>query len=427
MKKKTILIIILITSMSLAGILLTQVYWVNTAFKLKEEQFDNSVRIVMKSVINQLLLNKNDTIFQKKLLALSCRKSKLSIDDYIDSQLLDSLIVNELKSMDINTRYYYGVYSNYNKKFVLGKYNKQENELIESQYQFSLSSIYKPGNYFLSIFFTNKTHLLLHRVELWVFLSILFLIILIISFVFVIFTILHQKKISEIKTDFINNMTHELKTPIATTSLAAEMIQRPEVIISPEKIKKYASIILDENNRLQSQVEQVLQVGILESGNRQFKIRKTNIHELLKAVIDSFELIIKKGNINLELIQDAPIPYIMGDKVHLLNVFYNLIDNAIKYTPDNPVISVNTWNENNSIVISVKDNGIGISKEHQQNIFNNLYRVPTGNIHEVRGFGMGLYYVKTIVDQFGGRIELKSELGKGSDFEVIFPSSISKI
>ncbi len=116
----------------------------------------------------------------------------------------------------------------------------------------------------------------------------------------------------------------------------------------------------------------------------------------------------------------------MGDKVHLLNVFYNLIDNAIKYTPDNPVISVNTWNENNSIVISVKDNGIGISKEHQQNIFNNLYRVPTGNIHEVRGFGMGLYYVKTIVDQFGGRIELKSELGKGSDFELIFPSSISK-
>ena len=412
--------------MALAGILLTQIYWVNTAFKLKEEQFDNSVRIALKSVINQLVQNKNDTTFQKKLLALSCRNTKLSIDDYVDYHTLDTLLANELKCMDINSRYYYGVYSKYNGKFVLGKFDNQENKLIESQYQFSLSSIYKPGNYFLSIFFTNKTHILLHRMELWVFLSILFLIILVISFVFVIFTILHQKKISEIKTDFINNMTHELKTPIATSSLAAEMIQRPEVIGSPARIKKYASIILDENNRLQSQVEQVLQVAILESGNRQFKIKKTNVHELLDVVISSLELRIKEENIKFELIKDAPIPFIMSDKVHLLNVFYNLIDNAFKYTSNNKEISINTWNENNSIVISVKDNGIGISKEHQQNIFKNLYRVPTGNIHEVRGFGLGLYYVKTIVDQFGGRIELKSELGEGSNFELIFPSSISK-
>lgn len=412
--------------MSLAGILLTQVYWVSTAYKLKEEQFDNSVRIALKSVINQLLQNKNDTIFQKKLIALSCRKHKLCIDDYIDTQLLDSLISDELKCMDIKTVYYYGIYSNYNRKFVLGKYNNHENELIESHYQFSLSCICKPGNYFLSIFFTNKTHVLLHRMELWVFLSILFLIILIISFVFVIFTIVHQKKVSEIKTDFINNMTHEFKTPIATSSLAAEMIQRREIISNPERIKKYASIILDENARLQNQVEQVLQVAILESGNRQFKIRRTNVHELLNAVINNFELRIKEGNIKLELTRDAPNPYIMGDKVHLLNIFHNLIDNAIKYTTDDPVIKVCTWNESNNIVISVKDNGIGISKEHQQNIFKNLFRVPTGNIHEVRGFGLGLYYVKTIVDQFGGKIKLTSELGKGSNFELFFPSSITK-
>lgn len=218
-------------------------------------------------------------------------------------------------------------------------------------------------------------------------------------------------------------MTHELKTPIATTSLAAEMIQRDEVIINPSKIKKYTSIILDENSRLQNQVEQILQVAILESSNQQFKIRKINVNELIEDAATSFELIINKRNIKFELTNDAPNPYIMGDKIHMLNLLYNLIDNAIKYTLNNPKISVCTWNENNSIVISVKDNGIGISKEHQQNIFKNLYRVPTGDIHEVRGFGLGLYYVKTIINEFNGTIEITSELGKGSVFEVLIPSA----
>ncbi len=422
MKRKTIIIINLVTSLALAGMLLTQVYWVHTAFKLKEEQFDNSVRIALKSVINQVLKNNNDTAFQKKIIGLSCGNSRLSIIDYIDYALLDSLISGELVCMGINIGYYYGVYSSHNDKFVLGKYKNKEEQLIESQYQFSLSSIYKPGKYFLSIYFTNKTHLLLHRMELWVLLSVLFLVILIISIIFAMLTILHQKKVSEIKTDFINNMTHELKTPIATSSLAAEMIQRDEIIINPEKIRKYASVILDENNRLQNQVEQVLHVAILESNNQRFKIKRLDIHELLEAVVNSFELRIAEANIKLELTYDAPNPYIMGDNVHILNVLYNLIDNAIKYTPDNPLIEVCTWNENNNIVISIKDNGIGIKKEHQHSIFKNLYRVPTGNIHEIRGFGLGLYYVKTIVDQLNGKIELTSELGKGSNFELIFPS-----
>ena len=423
MKKKTIVLIIIITTMSLAGILLTQIYWVNTAFKLKEEHFDNSVRIALKSVINDLLENKNDSIFQETIIAKSCGNSKLNITDFINLRQIDTLLRNELKSMDIKSSYYFGVYSKYTKKIVLGEFNNHEDELIKSQYQFSLASLFKPGNYYLSVLFTNKTHILIHRMELWVFLSILFLIILIISFIFVILTILRQKKVSEIKSNFINNMTHEFKTPIATTSLAAEMIQREEVITNPIKIRKYASIILDENNRLQNQVEQILQVAILESSNQQFKIRKINVNELIEDAATSFELIINKRNIKFELTNDAPNPYIMGDKIHMLNLLYNLIDNAIKYTLNNPKISVCTWNENNSIVISVKDNGIGISKEHQQNIFKNLYRVPTGDIHEVRGFGLGLYYVKTIINEFNGTIEITSELGKGSVFEALIPSA----
>jgi len=423
MKKKRIVLIIFVTVLALAGILLTQLYWVNTAFKLKEEQFDNSVRIAIKSVINQFLQNKSDTTFQKKLIKLSCGNRKHSITDYIDANALDSLLTSELECMEIKTNFYYGIYSDYTKKFVIGNYANYENELTNSQFQFSLSSIYKPGDYYLSLLFINKTHILLHRLELWVFLSVLFLVILIVTFIFVILAILKQKKISEIKTNFINNMTHEFKTPLATTSLAAEMIQRDEVLANPLKIKKYASIIMDENSRLQNQVEQILQVAILESSNQQFKITKVNVHRLLEDALNSFELRMSEGNIKFDLTNDAPNPYVMGDEVHLLNLFYNLIDNAIKYTPNNPVISVCTWNENNSLVVSVNDNGIGISDEHQQNIFKNLFRVPTGDIHEVRGFGLGLYYVKTIVEQFGGVIELNSELGKGSNFEIYFPSA----
>ncbi len=426
MHRKTIRIIIFISSTALAGILFTQIYWVSTALTLKEEQFDNSVRIAVKSVINQFQQKQTDTIFQQKIVALSCRKDKLDIWDYIDEKLLDSLMVDEIQCMEIGTTFEYGVYSKYNNRFVMGHYTEDSNGLLYSPYQFSLASIYKPGDYYLSVMFGSKTQLLLHRVELWVVLSILFVLILIVSFIFVIFTILHQKKISEIKTDFINNMTHEFKTPIATSTLAAEMIQREEVISNSERVSKYASIILDENNRLQSQVEQVLQVAILESGKRQFKIRRININRLIESAITSFELRIKDSNIRLEAKIDADSPFMMGDRVHLINIFCNLIDNAIKYSPSDPIIKIKTYNLNGSIVVSVGDNGIGISKEHQKNIFKNLFRVPIGDIHEVRGFGLGLYYVKTIVDQFGGKIELHSEPGKGSDFRIFFPISITK-
>ena len=422
MKKKTIFILAIITSLSLSGILITQAYWAATAFKLKEEQLDNSVRIVIKSVINQILQYNNDSIFQDRLAKLSCMEEHLTMYDYINKDVLDSLMRSELNCMNLGDNYYYGVYCKTSNKFILGNYKNQEKNLINSKYQFSLSSIYKPGSYYLTYYLPDKTHVLFHQMELWVFLSVLFLIVLIISFVFVIFTILHQKKISEVKTSFINNMTHEFKTPIAISSLAAEMIQKPMIIGDAEKIKKYATVILDENNKLQNQIEQVLQVAILESGKQHFKIRKTNIHDILNAVIESLELRIKEENATINYHAKANQTSIMGDNVHLVNLFFNLIDNAIKYSEISPVITIKTWNENDCIAISVKDNGIGISKEHQPYVFNNLYRVPTGNIHEVRGFGLGLYYVKTVVDELWGKIELNSEPGKGSEFILFFPT-----
>ncbi len=422
MKKRTIQIIVIITSLALSGMLITQAYWVSTAFKLKEEQLDNSVRIVLKSVINQMLQHKNDTAFQTRIMKLSCKNDRITINDYIDEVMLDSLLRNDMNCMKLGNSYYYGIYNKFSDRFVMGNYKNYEDDLLSSKYKFSLSSIYKPGDYYLSFFLPDKTHVLFHQMELWVFMSILFLIVLIISFVFVIFTILHQKRSSEVKTNFINNMTHEFKTPIATSSLAAEMIQKPKIITDPAKIKKYANVILDENNKLQNQIEQVLQVAILESGNQHFKIKKTNFHDILNAVIESLELRIKEDNVKITIQKKAQQPTIMGDKVHLANTLFNLIDNAIKYSDKTPEITISTRNEDDDLIVSVKDNGIGINREHQPYIFNNLYRVPTGNLHEVRGFGLGLYYVKTVVDELWGRINLRSEPGKGSEFILYFPT-----
>ncbi len=427
MKRKAIILVIVFSSISLVGIVFTQLYWVKKSLDLKSEQFDNSVRIAMKSVLNQLLDNKNDTTFQQHLLNLSCRKPKLDVIDIIQPAMLDSLLTEEIHCMELHSKFNYCLYNRLNDRFVTGNYEGAQQYLLDSPYQFSVASLYKPGDYYLSIVFLGKTGFVLGQMKAWLLLSIFFLVVLIISFIWVAFTILRQKKLSEMRTDFINNLTHELKTPIATSSLAAEMILRPEVFSNEEKIKKYAGVILDENLRLQNHVEQVLQVAIFEKGHQHFKYRRTNIHHLLQSVLESFELRISEDNIKIDILLEAERQIVVADKTHMLNVFYNLLDNAIKYSPNNPEIQIKTWNTKKGIIVRVKDNGIGISPEYQKNVFKNLFRVPMGNIHDVRGFGLGLFYVKTVVDHHAGNIELKSEVGTGSSFDILLPFNDDKL
>jgi len=424
MKKRTIVIISFITFISLVGIVLTQLYWIKKSVNLKEEQFDNGIRIAAKSVLNQLLNFKNDTIFQHHLSELSCLKPKLEISDVILPAMLDSLLQEELGTMYINDKYYYCVFNKNNNKIYYGNYEEREDRLLNSPFQFSVSNIYQPGDYFLSIYFPAKTSIILRQLEFFLLISIFFIVIVIISFSYVLYIILRQKKISEMKTDFINNLTHEFKTPIATSSLAAEMLLRPEIEANKTKIKKYAQVILDETQRLQGQVEQVLQIATLDKGQLKLKLKYINIHELLNSVIESSELRLKENKIKLTTSFDARQSSIVADRYYILNVLYNLLDNAIKYTPVDPVIRIKTWNVKGGIKIRIEDNGIGINPEHHNNIFKNLFRVPRGNIHEVRGFGLGLYYAKIIIERHNGEIEVDSEQGKGSIFDVYLPFNL---
>jgi two-component system phosphate regulon sensor histidine kinase PhoR len=240
-------------------------------------------------------------------------------------------------------------------------------------------------------------------------------------FVYTIMIILKQKKLSNIKNDFINNMTHELKTPISTISLASQMLHDNSVSNTARTIEHVSNVILQESKRLSFQVEKVLQMAVFNEGRLKLKFKDVRINELINNVILNFELRVKSKDGTLHSSIAAENDLVKGDEVHITNVIFNLLDNAMKYTKGKPEIEVSTENKKDVIVISVKDNGIGIAKEHHDQIYERFYRVPTGNVHDVKGFGLGLSYVKKIIDSHQGKIKVESALNKGTKFMIYFP------
>lgn len=251
--------------------------------------------------------------------------------------------------------------------------------------------------------------------------SIFFTLVITVIFFITIRIAFKQKKISEIKSDFINNMTHEFKTPIATISLATDSIRNPKVIHDEQKITKYLNIIKEENRRMNNQVESVLQISLLEKEKFKINLSEFDLHDLIQKAIQNIQIQInqRRGKLNVALHADNP--FVMVDETHFSNLIHNLLDNAIKYSRDNVDITLTTRNQNGNIIISIEDQGIGIKKEDLVRIFDKFYRVSTGNIHNVKGFGLGLSYVKAIINEFNGNVNAVSEYGKGSKFEIILP------
>jgi two-component system phosphate regulon sensor histidine kinase PhoR len=232
---------------------------------------------------------------------------------------------------------------------------------------------------------------------------------------------LKQKKLSIIKNDFISNMTHEFKTPISTISLASEMLGDSSIAQTPEKQQRYLKMIRDENKRLSVLVESILQTSILDKGEFILKHSEVDIHDIINTAINNTQLLIDQRGGTIQTQLTATKFKLQADRVHLTNIVFNLIDNAIKYSKGVPEILISTHNTAEGIMIKVKDNGLGISKENQRKIFDKFYRVPTGNVHNVKGFGLGLSYVLAVVLKHNGTISVDSELGKGSTFNVHLP------
>lgn len=275
--------------------------------------------------------------------------------------------------------------------------------------------------YYISVYFPQEKKMLLDTMEIMGVSSLIITIFIIVMFGLTLYIMFKQKNLSEMKNDFVNNMTHELKTPISTISLASQMLSDRSIPDEQKNLGQISRIIKTESRQLGYQVERVLQMAIFDHGELKLKREQVDLHDIIETVAQNFLLQMDKRGGKLEFLPEADQSVVTGDPMHLTNVVSNLMENAMKYTNRNPEITISTLNENNSLVVSVADNGIGISKEDQKRIFDKFYRVPTGNVHNVKGFGLGLSYVKLIVDEHGGSIKIKSEFNKGSRFDIHLP------
>lgn len=354
--------------------------------------------------------------------AIGMELSKRPFRERLNINLIQNLLKEELSERDIHYPFNIEVRDSSN---IVFRIQTIDNIIKPNKITRYSTALFKgdigspPGR--LSVYFPRKSTIIVDNMSYLLLPTLALLFLLIGCFAYTLLIIFKQKKVSEMKTDFINNMTHEFKTPVATIMIASESLRDPEIISDERRVKRLANIIYDENVRLGNHIERVLDIARLEKET--LKLEKTPIHinDLLSAVLDSMQLQLQKVGGKFEHHFDAKNDVVVGDELHLSNVFFNLVDNAIKYSKDNPHITVKTKNTKDSIHITIIDNGIGMAKDHLLKIFDQFYRIPTGNVHNVKGFGLGLSYVYDIIKRMNGKIQVKSDKDKGTQFDIVLP------
>jgi two-component system phosphate regulon sensor histidine kinase PhoR len=360
-------------------------------------------------------------------LAEEYEKADEPLGTRINQLQIDSLLRFELQNKGIFLPFSYEITTASHDSLIYSNAQNFSSEkphfiLAGNSYQtpiFAKEVVNDPG--MLKIVFPEKNRLILNRMTATMGISGGLLLVLILCFAYTILLIFRQKKISEMKTEFINNMTHEFKTPVSTIMIASEALKDEEIIEDKARVSRLAGIIYDENVRLGSHIERVLNIARIEQDDFRLDLKEIDVNDQITAVVDSMSLKIQKHNAAVNLDLNASFALIKADELHFTNVLYNLIDNAIKYSNEQPEINITTKNTDNHLIITVADKGIGMNRDQQAKIFEQFYRIPTGNLHDVKGFGLGLSYVSTIVKRLNGNISVKSEKDKGSVFELKFP------
>jgi two-component system, OmpR family, phosphate regulon sensor histidine kinase PhoR len=419
-KSSTIRFIVVLATLCIVGITITQGYWVKGAFDLKEAEFDRQVNTALINVAQQIFsLSNTPAPANNPVKQLSTNYYIVLVNSHIDASLLEFLLRTEFEKRNIQADFEYGIYDCSNEKMVYGNYVSLSDAAEKKHTQKALPKWANYGYYF-GVQFANRQGQILNQMGIWLFSSAV-LILVIVFFAYTLFVILKQKRLSEIQKDFINNMTHEFKTPIATIAVSAEVLKHPDIVHQPERLFNYTTIIENENNRLKQHVERVLQMAKLDK-DPELKKEAMNLHDAIEEVVAGMQITLHEKSGSVELQLQAEEATIKADRHHIINVVYNLLDNAIKYCKEKPVIIFRTRSENDKgIILEVQDNGIGISPENQNRIFQKFYRVPTGNIHDVKGFGLGLNYVKQIVEAHRGKVLVNSHPGEGCTFSVFIP------
>jgi len=418
MNRRIIRSVVVLAIFSFMGIVALQVFWFRKAYSYEQKQFEDNVIIALNTVAEKIYsLKKENTENAQPAKQISQNYFVVQINDTLHPFLLENLLVQEFKARNLTETFEYAIYDCFTDSIVFGKsVSIKENE-SESAHYLQYIKWERDGHYF-GVYFPQRVAQLFSSLEIWVYSSIL-VVIITIFFAYTLFVILQQKKLSEVRTDFVNNMTHELKTPIATINLASSALGDPKMLEDPERLKQYIRILGDEGNRLKTLVDKVLQASSADSGSLRLKKEPIQVNVLITEVIKNFSEQHSTGAIHLNL--QEGIPTVSADKFHLTNVIFNLIENALKYSNDVIDVTISSHYEGKYISIEVADRGMGISKEHQKKIFEKFYRVPKGDLYETKGYGLGLFYVKQIVDKHQGEIFVKSEPGQGSIFTLRLP------
>ena len=417
--------VLILGTIAVAGIIFIQSYWVIATWKEKSSQFDRTARIALMRVANQVAnYNKSKLPIQGIIQRKSSNYYIVNINDVIVPAVLESFLIQEFESSALNTDFEYSVYDCQSQNLVYGNYCKISDDSKEYTISKpeSLPDINDLTYYFVVIFPEKASYLLS---DMWTSIFFSFIALLAVSFfVYTIWIMLKQRRLSEMQRDFINNMTHEFKTPIASIKIASDVLSTNEQIAEDNRLSQYVNIIRDQNSRLNKQVERVLNIAKLEKENYQLKKEHFDLSDLIEDIVnnENVRLTQSSGGKILTSIADVSIP-IYADRVHITNCIYSLLDNAIKYCKKIPEILISINQSDKNVKLEIKDNGIGIKEDQIPKLFNKFYRVPTGNVHDVKGFGLGLFYVKNICKAHNWGINVNSTLGQGTQITLNIPTT----
>jgi two-component system phosphate regulon sensor histidine kinase PhoR len=453
MKRNSIGFVIIMATISVVGILLIQLFFLKNSYDLNEKQFHQVATSALHSVASQI------KDYNRKVYGHSSKPMDVSeveqisnnyyvvnVNDVIDPKLLDHFLTTEFKKRNLNLAFEYGIYDCNSKRMVYGNalngdsigryplvsgnhdtiYCSQEEIMFEKNYSKPNKREQKKKKicnlptcekftYYFGVHFPDRSQFNNSRLITWYLLNgILFFVV--IFFGYALYVIIKQKQLSEIQKNFINNLTHEFKTPISSIELAAKVLANPKIIEQPERLADYVRIVEQQNQRLSAHVEKLLQMATIEKTKLQLNLQQIELHSFITETIQEFRNSQDGRTYSIRLESNLKKAQISADKLHFSNLIYNILDNAIKYCSEEPDIVIKLEEIKNQYIISFDDNGIGIPKAYRKQIFNRFYRVPTGNVHDVKGFGLGLDYVQKIVQRHGWRINVIENSWKGSTF-----------
>jgi len=416
MKKRTLHIIIISGIFSILLLFIVQFVWAKNIINLESKQFNHKVKIGLLNAGYKLKLIHHSKIDKIHLVKqLTDNSYVVEVQDIVNPTTIDSLLQIEFTAQELYSPYKIAIYDCFTDS-VIYAHSGSENENYVAAKDYGVD--WNINSYNFGVIFPKinplKQHLNIGIASGIVIFGIIGF------FIYVIMMLMRQKKLDEMKTDFINNMTHELKTPISTISLSSNVIMNKDIISQPERLYHYAEIINHENERLKSQVERVLQLALFEQKDFGLNFQSISVGRIIEKAMEPFKLLLQEKNGKYSIEGDDL--FVEADEHHFYNAISNLIDNAIKYCKEeNPFIEITTTNLGKNISIKVKDNGIGVEKEEMKHIFKKFYRAPTGNIHNVKGFGIGLSYVEQIVKMHNGSIKVNSWQNKGTTFDITLP------